>query len=730
MEGPQPASFYGDSTPVVAVGQQNKRSTANHGPKRNVAENSLTTGSLPVEAEGDAARQGYEMNFENTPVPTVAKAILGDILRVGYIIDPRVQGTVSLSSGRPVPKKDLLYVLESALRANNFALVRETEGYRVIPAGEAAGTGSIDSAGGPEPGYGITVVPLQYVSAQTLSKLLDSFGTKAGMVRADSSRNLVVIQGNSPDRVAAIDTVLSFDADWMRGQSVGIYPVSNSTPEPIITELDKIIDAGEGGLSQNVVKLQPISRQNAILVVTRKADLLKTVATWITRLDKAGTAGTGVKVYRMRYGDARQVAALLSEMFVGSFGSGSDSPINQLVPGGGAVASRSDRPSLGGSQQAGGEIGSPQLSAGPSLGAGSRLADASGGRTSPATSPTRPLGRDGPLGGAGATGGAPILPGVRIAADVVNNAVLVYANQENYRIIERTIHQLDRPLLQVAIDATIAEVTLNDQLSYGVQFYLGSKNVGLPGDKGSIINTIGSGVLAQTFPGFNFLMGSQATPNLILDALHTVTNVKVLSNPSLVVLDNQAATLQVGDQVPVSTGTATVLTANNTIVNTIDYRSTGIILHVIPRVTSDGNVVLEIGQEISNISPSSTANTLTPTVSQRRVKSSIAIQSGQTVLLAGLISNTENVTQPGIPLLDAIPGVGAMFAHRDKTVGRTELIIFIRPQIIRNGVDARHVAEDLRARMRSMFETSEPPPPAERHSKGEAEPKVAVAAAK
>jgi general secretion pathway protein D len=730
LEGPQPVSFYGDGTPVVAVGQQNKRSTANHGLKRNVAENSLTTGSLPVEAEGDAARQGYEMNFENTPVPTVAKAILGDILRVGYIIDPRVQGTVSLSSGRPVPKKDLLYVLESALRANNFALVRETEGYRVVPAGEAPGTGSIDSAGGPEPGYGITVVPLQYVSAQTLSKLLDSFGTKAGMVRADSSRNLVVIQGNSADRVAAIDTVLSFDADWMRGQSVGIYPVSNSTPEPIITELDKIIDAGEGGLSQNVVKLQPISRQNAILVVTRKPDLLKTVATWITRLDKAGTAGTGVKVYRMRYGDARQVAALLSDMFVGGSGSGLDSPINQLVPGGGAIASRSDRPSLGGSQQAGGEIGSPQLSAGPSLGAGARLADASGGRTSPATNPTPHLGRDGPLGGAGATGGAPILPGVRIAADVVNNAVLVYANQENYRIIERTIHQLDRPQLQVAIDATIAEVTLNDQLSYGVQFYLGSKNVGLPGDKGSIINTIGSGVLAQTFPGFNFLMGSQATPNLILDALHTVTNVKVLSNPSLVVLDNQAATLQVGDQVPVSTGTATVLTANNTIVNTIDYRSTGIILHVIPRVTSDGNVVLEIGQEISNISPSSTANTLTPTVSQRRVKSSIAIQSGQTVLLAGLISNTENVTQPGIPLLDAIPGVGAMFAHRDKTVGRTELIIFIRPQIIRNGVDARHVAEDLRARMRSMFETSEPPPPAERHSKGEAEPKVAVAAAK
>jgi general secretion pathway protein D len=300
-------------------------------------------------------------------------------------------------------------------------------------------------------------------------------------------------------------------------------------------------------------------------------------------------------------------------------------------------------------------------------------------------------------GRGGQSGG--VMPGVRITADVTNNSVLVYATQEAQRIVEQTLQQIDRPQMQVAIDATIAEVTLNDQLSYGVQFYLNSKQVGLKPDKGSIINSLGGAVIGQQLPGFNFLVGPAGAPNLILDALHTVTNVKVLSNPSLVVLDNQPAILQVGDQVPISTGTATVLTANNTVVNTIDYRNTGIILKVVPRSNSNGNVVLDIEQEISNVVPGTQGGQNTPTISQRRVKSSIAVQSGQTVLLAGLISETENLTRPGVPLLDELPAVGDFFAHKNKTVGRTELIIFIRPQIIRDAVDANVVAEELRTKM-------------------------------
>jgi general secretion pathway protein D len=307
---------------------------------------------------------------------------------------------------------------------------------------------------------------------------------------------------------------------------------------------------------------------------------------------------------------------------------------------------------------------------------------------------------------------SPILPGVRIAADAVNNAVLIYANQENYRIIERTLHQLDRPQLQVAIDATIAEITLNDDLSYGVQFFLKSKDVGLEKNTGSILNaaSAASAVLGRALPGFNFLVGTEAHPRLILDALHAVTDVKILSTPSVVVIDNQFASLQVGDQIPITTRTAqSVDVPTAPVVNNIDYRNTGVILRVAPRINANGNVLLDIEQEISSVAHTATADTLTPTVSQRKVRSSIAVASGQTVLLGGLISERQDRGKRGIPGLEQIPGLGVLFSQNTGRVQRTALIIFIRPQIIRHGADAHRIAEELRSKMRGQFAPYPPP---------------------
>jgi general secretion pathway protein D len=299
--------------------------------------------------------------------------------------------------------------------------------------------------------------------------------------------------------------------------------------------------------------------------------------------------------------------------------------------------------------------------------------------------------------------------------------VLVYANQESQRVVEQTIRQIDRPQRQIAIEATIAEVTLNDALNYGVQYFLasqkGSISSTIPGAGGGTtgveaasnsVNAAAGQLLGRVLPGFNLLVGAENSPRVIIDALHTVTTVKVLSNPSLVVLDNQPATLQVGDQVPFSTGTATVLTANNTVVNTIDYKNTGIILRVLPRANANGNIVLDIEQEISSVAAGS-AGSLTPTISQRRVKSSIAVNSGQTVLLAGLISETENKARQGIPLLDSLPGVGDAFSHQTNTRARTELILFIRPTMMKDAVDAHVIAEEMRTKMNSrLVGTSNP----------------------
>jgi general secretion pathway protein D len=608
-------------------------------------------------------------------------------------------------------------------------LLHDSTGYRLTPRGDAVGSGQVDSAAAsPEPGYGVSVVPLQYVSAQTVLKLMDSFATKAGSVRADPARNLLLIQGTGPERRAAVDTVTSFDVDWMRGQSVGIYPLSNSAPEPIITELEKIMDSGDSGLSHSVVKFQPVSRLNAVLVVSRKPALLHTAATWIRRLDHADTTRTSVHVYRVKYGEAKQIARILTEMFIGGSSSSLDSAEDQLAPGSGSsLSSGVDR--LSGSANSPSSAGSPgSRSASGTGGTGSGFSGtgqrtaAIGGAGAGATSPANAGALDTPSGG----NGQPLMQGVRITADVVNNTLLIYADQANYKIIEATLHQVDQPQLQVAIDATIAEVTLTNELSYGVQSYLTSKNLGLKANQGSILNTqsgsaptptssaadaaAAAGSVANAFinravPGFNFLVGSEAQPAVILDALHAVTSVKVLSNPSLVVINNQTATLQVGDVVPVSTGTATVLNGNNNVVNSIDYRNTGIILRVSPRINVNGNVRLEVEQEISSVQPTATS-TLTPTVAERRVKSSISVASGQTVLLAGLISEQQNGGRNGIPLLDEIQGLGDAFAHQDKKGIRTELIIFIRPQIIRDGTDAHHVAEELRSKLRGSVGAS------------------------
>ena len=629
----------------------------------------------PIVADGAG---GYTLDFENTPISAAARAVLGDILNVGYVIDPRAQGTISLSSARPVAKKDVLFAFENALKTNNLMLARDPVGYRIAPAGDGV-VGAVDRAdsrAGVEAGYGLTVAPLQFVSAPTMLKLMEGFSARPDMVRGDPSGRMLLVVGSGVERQAAVEMIRNFDVDWLRGQSVGVYPVRNSAPETMIAELEKIMDSGEGGIGRDMVKFQAMPGHNAVLAVAARPELLRSAAAWISRLDNAPVGGAGVKVYRLRYGDAKQIAELLTKTF-GAASASTDSAASQIAPDSGAAT----------------------LTAVDRLTGGAKTDTAAAAlRTAAEASQT-----NSPYGGlvAAKFDAAANVSGVRITPDVPNNAILVYANEEMARTVERAIAELDRPKLQVAIDVTIAEVTLTNELTYGVQFYL-------KGHYGSIGNTTGSdSVVSPTLPGFNFIVGNSVSPQVILSALRQYTDVKILSNPSLVVVDNQTATLEVGDEVPVSTGAASVLSSNNAVVNTIDYKNTGIILRVQPRVNSNGAVLLDIEQEISGVvdsanssaSSSSSGATLTPTISTRKVKSELSVADDQTVLLAGLVSETQNNMRSGLPVLDQIPVLGDAFANNDKTVQRTELVLFIRPQIIRNSADAANVAEELRAKM-------------------------------
>ena len=677
---------------------------------------------------------GVELNFESADIQSVAKSVLGDTLGVNFVVDPRVQGNVTLASTGPISRKDVLPVFESALRMSNVAVVREGDLMKIVPIAEATGTGAVNVGTG-QPGFGVSIVPLRYTSAATLAKTADNFLSRPGAIKVDTARNLVLIQGTTAERQSVLDVVGAFDVEWMRNQSVGVFPLKATSPETMIRELERVFESSDGGQGQGLVQFQPIQRMNAVLIVTKNPKYLERATQWVQRLDRSDTSGTTVRVYRLQYGSAPQVAKILNEIFVAQRGSSTgNTPADQIAPGTSAARSRLDSldpPNNGSSGSAlGSGMTTAQNGAAPGT-AGARVAGPiatafenfdkdreTGTATSSLTTSTDSNARG-------------VFQNVRITADTADNAIVVYSNQEDYRAIERSLREIDRPKLQVAINATVAEVTLTDQLQFGVEYFFSNKHNGnsvsfispqTPNTVGGTTgtSTTGTGVdatavvqaavqpfLQSVLPGFNLILGPNAEPRIILQALSTLTEVRVLSAPSVVAMDNQPALLQVGDEIPITTGTATILTNTNSVVSTIQMENTGVILKVLPHIHANGTIQMEIEQEVSDVvNSNSTQQTLTPTISQRRVHSTIAVTSGQTVLLGGLISDQNQKTKSGIPVLNDIPVVGDLFGTKSGQKQRTEIIMFIKPQLIRNSMDARGVAEDFRSSLTLMRENA------------------------
>jgi general secretion pathway protein D len=667
---------------------------------------------------------GVEFNFDNADISSVAKTLLGDVLQSNYVVDPRVQGNVTLASVGPIPRKDVLPVFESVLRMQNAAVVRDGNLVKIVPLPEASGSGNIN-VNSAQPGYGVSIVPLHYTSATTVTRIAESFLTRPGAIRADPAGNILLIQGTTAERQAALEMVANFDVEWMQNQSVGLYPLKSTDPDTMIKELERVFETGDGGRGQGVIQFQPITRMNAVMAVAKSAKVLERATQWIQRLDRLDANATTVRTYRLKYGISTQVAKVLNDLFFGK-STATNSAASQVAPGTNAAKSRID--SLDGdsnSNNTNGQsaIGQTTASTGTSTGSSTSnpIATAFESFANKGAADDDKNSKD----SSGGSSSRSVLQNVRISADSSNNSIVIYSNEDDYRLIEDAVRELDRPPLQVSIEATVAEVTLTNDLNYGVQYYLSSHDVGLGHNNGSAslltapaaattttsdtttsaitsaASTAQSALLSSVGPGFNLLLGSDSSPRAIINALSTITTVKVLSSPSLVVLDNQPALLQVGDEVPITTSSATLLTTTSTVVNSISMVNTGVILKVLPHVHANGSVQLEIEQEISNVvNPSQP--TLTPTISQRRVHSTVAMTSGQTVMLGGLISDSDDSTKSGIPGLNQIQYLGDLFGNTTKSKTRQEIVIFIKPQLIRNGVDARDVAEEFRRRLRAM----------------------------
>ena len=281
---------------------------------------------------------------------------------------------------------------------------------------------------------------------------------------------------------------------------------------------------------------------------------------------------------------------------------------------------------------------------------------------------------------------------MRIIADTEHNAIIVVATQQAYRMIEATLRQLDTVPLQVLIQATLVEVTLTDDLAFGVRYFLQS------GRRSLLIEAlpVGTPTFSYAFSSANFARS--------LQALAAITDLRLVSSPELLVLDNQTAEIQVGDQVPVATRQEQSVTDGQApVINSIQFRDTGVILRVTPRVNAGGLVSLDIEQEVSDVAPSTTP-TVTPTIFQRSIRSTVAVNSGETVALGGLISDSTRNTQTGVPLLMKIPILGALFRSTEEKIRRTELIVLLTPTVVRNAAEAKIITAEMRRRMERVHQ--------------------------
>jgi general secretion pathway protein D len=610
------------------------------------------------------------LNFINADVKDVAKAILGDYLKLNYEIGSGVQGTVTIQTSQPLARSKVLPILDQTLRLSGVALVFQNNIYKLVAAADApheAGAISMGASASTTPGYGIEVAPVHYISATEMQKLLEPLAPSQAIVHVDTARNVLIIEGTQEERQALLADIALFDADWLSGMSFALYTPNYMDAGELTKELTQILGGLESPIG-TIVKLVPIERLNAVLAISPQVKYLDQLKAWVARLDRPGQGSDKhIFVYHVQHGRASDLAGTLAQALFGHSGSGAGMQSHSSPPPPDILSA----PGQGGSS-------TPTAPAAPAAAA-------------PASSPASATSQfSGTLPGESQSALGP----VNITSDEANNALVIVASPQQYAAIQNALAQLDTAPLQVLLEAAIAEVTLTNNISYGVQYYFA------PGAQNSFtLSDTTSGSITPTFPGFSYAF-SGGNIKIILDALSSITKVDVLSSPQLMVLNNQTATLQVGDQVPIITEQAVgVQSPGAPVVNSVEYENTGVILQVTPRVNRGGEVMMDITQEVSDVSTTDISSTGSPVIEQRKITSSVAVQDGETVTLGGLISNQNNTSKTGVPYLDEIPYIGNAFRDTSTGFTRTELLVLITPHVVDNVQKARAVTAELRRKL-------------------------------
>ena len=637
-----------------------------------------------------AAPAGSSTNFrfEDAPIRDVAQAILGDLLKLDFVMHPPVDGRVTLVTQAGISPDGAIYLLESALQASGVALVRDARGTyhigkpdvirSIVPAARVAGGGPI------APGQGVVIIPLRFIGATEMATILRPMVTPDAILRVDTVRNLLVMNGSRTQAEGWLSLVQTFDVDLLKGMSVGVFPLKYATVREVEAALALLSPVGPrpagapGGAAAatavdsnplaGAFRILPIERLNSILVVTPRAAYLDEARRWIEQLDRPGNNALEPRlhVYAVRNGSAAHLAAVLNGIF-------GDGKAQSQAPSGVAPGLATARSAtVGGAPAAGGGVGAAATSG---MQSGGRSAVAQGGS---------------------AVSRVQLAGDVRVVADELNNAILVYGTPADFARVESALQRLDVPVVQVLIEASIVEVTLDDTMKFGLQWtfsnafnndrFSGTGVVGMPGG--------GSG--GSSGEGFRYTLSNALGVRAVLDALAKKSLVRVLSTPSLMVLDNHTASINVGDQVPIQS--SQTITEGGNISTSIQYKDTGVALSVLPSVNIGDMVTMQISQAVTDVGLPDGA-TGQRSFLQRQISSKVAVRSGETIVLGGLIRENANTGSSGIPLLHEIPLLGALFGQKASGGRRTELLVIITPRVVRSDQDARDIGRDLRQRM-------------------------------
>ncbi|WP_018649197.1 MULTISPECIES: type II secretion system secretin GspD [unclassified Thioalkalivibrio] len=633
----------------------------------------------------------YTLNFEDASLREVANLILGDMLDRNVLIDPAVEGRVTLQTTRPLPESSLLAVLEELLRINGATLVEGDGMVRVTPRAGALRGQATPRLGSDRAGLNVRIVPLEFIGAAEMATILEPFLNEGSLIRVDGARNLLILAGTRRELANWQETIDIFDVDWLSGMSVGLFTLQNADAVELAEEVDQLMNAEGESPMAGMFRVIPIQRLNAVMVVTPQPRYLEDAETWVQRLDRTrDMQASRLHVYRMQHRRASDVAEVLGEVFGAETGTARQERTERDTRGGLAQGAE---PALIGSgngregQQGFSDLSQQDARANDRGNPGSTSSGVGGNSGNGASN--RDDDDNGPLSGR-----------TRIVADDGNNSLLIYANTPDYEVLERALRQLDIAARQVLVDASIIEVTLEDELRYGVQWFLENSVRGYQGQ--GIFGRSDS--LSRQFPGFNYsLVDSAGQVRAVISALAEDSMVNILSTPSVMVLDNHSATIRVGDQVPVRTSEATsVVTDNPVAISNIQFRDTGVNLQVTPRVNAGGMVSLDVLQEVNDVSETTSSGIDSPTIQQRLIESSVAVQSGETIVLGGLMRDQTSSGLIGIPGLRRLPVLGNLFSTTTETSRRTELLVLLTPRVAESSGDTRAITQEFKERMRGL----------------------------